>query len=93
MDEHFHLSPEVYSALLNSGITVKHFLDAICLFDPYDKGCEPSVWGFLYYLDIKGSHMKKPAFPHRKIASAVFDTFSTKEKMAIFDYIEYLEES
>ena len=36
--------------------------------------------------------MNKPQLPHRIIATAVFETFTTKEKMDIFSYIEFLEE-
>ena len=92
MDEHFNLTPESYSALLNAGITIKDFLNCVSLYDPFNKGCTPSSWSFLYYLDIKGSHMNKPQLPHRIIATAVFETFTTKEKMDIFSYIEFLEE-
>lgn len=88
MKEHFGLTDDSYSDLIKKGVTEKYMFNSIPLFDPDKTGAKIGYVGLFYYIDKKGDFNKKPLFPHKKIAHAVFETLSPSQKMNILKYID-----
>lgn len=92
MQHHYNFSDEVYAKLLKEGVTVKHLFQSIVLFDPHHSGAElGNATSLLYYLDEKKTIETGKDFPHRKIARAIFDSLSVREKISIAEYEELVE--
>lgn len=91
MQDHYNLTDESYKELLDSGVTIKHMVKAVILFDPNDTKTEIGLTGLYYYVDSKGDFNTPPIFPHKKIAQALFNQLGIKDKIAVAEYIDDLE--
>jgi len=87
----YNLSQKSYDSLIKSGVTITQMFKATKLFDPYGQIESVGVIGLLYYLDNKKTIQSGSKFPHRTIAQAVFNTLSIKDKIAVAEYEELVE--
>ena len=88
MQEHYGFTDAEYSALLKDGVTDIDLYKSVKLFDPDNTRAPISYIGLFHYIDKKGDFNKKPMFPHKKIALALFEKLLIKGKMAVAEYIE-----
>jgi len=91
MQSHYGLSDEAYSNLIASGVTFADMFKAVKFFDPIGSGLELTKVNLMYYVDAKGDFNDPPRLPHKKIASAFFESLPIKDKIEIAEYIDYLE--
>lgn len=102
MQQHYNLPDEIFSDLLNSGVTQIDMLNAIPLFVPevpgkrqtlslLDISASPvSKVSLMFYIDRHGDFTDVPdgkIKPHHKIAKAVFKRLSLSEQMEILEYL------
>ena len=91
MKDHYQLTDESYEELLSQSVTVKDMYNAIPLFDRDGNGLEIGIIGLLHYVDKKGDFNSKPIFPHKRIATAIFNQLAIKDKIMVAEYIELAE--
>lgn len=90
MKQHYKLSDAEWEKLIES-ITTMDLLKAIPEFDPHGTGAEISKVSLMLYLDRRGDFSEGKEV-HQKIAKAVFNSLDSSDKIAIFEYMEFLEE-
>lgn len=89
--EHFGVPEESIAS-----IAPKDQLKAMPLFTSLGKGSTEHPFGLvnlLHYMDnCTAKFMDVQTCPHEKIAKAMFASLSNKDKVQVYQYVEFLEE-
>lgn len=86
--DHYDFSDSEYNALLSDGVSIENLFKAMKFFDTLGTKKPITYVNLFYYVDLKGDFNKKPPFPHRKIALALFEKLSIQQKLSVAEYIE-----
>lgn len=90
LQEHYNLSAAQCSSLSKVGVQQIDLFRNIKFFDPHDSKAPISKINLLYYLDNQGDFQQPPLVSHKLIAKEIFETLTSKEKLEVLSYLDYI---
>jgi len=93
MFDHYGLTEIQFKKLEKQGVTLGDLFKSVPLFDPAKTGEVLSQINLYHYIDLKGNFNDPPFTAHKKIAKAMFENLSNKEKLNVLGYLEAKEDN